>query len=210
MKSRLLNQILMFGLLCGIASAARAEDQPRVGRDAAAKYFQRRAPTEASPRGPSDHYLALYVGKFMNGQAWNWGQHEREDGAGGFTAGLTYRIDQWASSMDYGIRIDFSEYNVVGEKPLKMTLMPVLTFPDAASRFPLYFGAGLGLGIFFKQVPDESPLTIEDQLFAGARFLDLADNLGFFIESGLKNHLQITTDGQFNGVFLTGGAVFSF
>lgn len=195
------------------AQAARGES-PQVGRDAAAKYFGggHRAPAAASSEGggSTDHYMALHLGRFMSSQSWEWGQNGREDNTGAGSFGVTYRMYEWNNSMDMCVRIDFNEYDVAGEKPLKMSLMPLITFPDATSRFPLYFGAGLGLGVFFKNHKDESPLSFDYQLVMGARFFNVFENAGFFIETGMKNHLQLFSTGQFNGVFLTGGAVFTF
>ncbi|MBX2988974.1 MAG: hypothetical protein KF802_13885 [Bdellovibrionaceae bacterium] len=186
-------------------------EAPRVGRDAAARYFQREPSQEvAMPAGPRDHYLALHIGKFMNGQSWEWGRGGRVDDTGGMSFGVTYRLYEYSNSSDVALRVDFNDYKAVGEKPLKMSLMPMFMFPDANSRFPLYFGAGAGLGVFFKQVKDESALSFDYQLIAGARFFDVFENTGFFFETGLKNHVLLTTSGQFNGVFLSGGAVFTF
>ncbi|MES3037241.1 MAG: hypothetical protein V4736_04970, partial [Bdellovibrionota bacterium] len=141
---------------------------------------------------------------------WEWGQRERATDNGNFSAGVTYRIGELNGIADYVIRIDFNEYNVAGKSPLKMSLLPMVNFPDANSEFPLYFGAGAGPGIFFKQVDDESALSLDYQLLLGVRFFDVGGNAGFFIETGMKNHLLLTTSGQFNGVFLTAGALFTF
>jgi len=103
-----------------------------------------------------------------------------------------------------------NEYKVLGETPLKMSLMPLLIFPDASSKFPLYFGIGGGPGIFFKQIADESQIAFDYQFLMGARFFDIVNQAGFFVETGMKNHLLVLTSGQFNGVFLTSGAVFTF
>lgn len=193
---------------------AFADNQPRVGRNAAAKYFEKREPAQDDGNGNSggatDHYLALHFGRYMGSQAYEWGMHGKETGVGGNTYGLTYRVDQWANSMDLNLRVDFQEYNAADEKPTKLSLMPLLTFPDASSKFPLYFGIGAGLGVFFKQIADESPLSLDYQLVIGARFFNVFENTGFFIESGIKNHIQIFTSGQLNGTFLAGGAVFTF
>lgn len=210
MNRSALTQILVFGALFALVFPASADEQPRVGRAAAAKYFQSRGPSDDSYSGPRDHYLALHLGKFMNGQSWEWGQNGREDDTGGMSVGVTYRMDEWRGSMDFALRVDFNDYKIAGEKPLKMSIMPVIMFPDASSKFPLYFGAGAGLGVFFKNVDGESPLAFDYQLFMGARFFDILGNTGFFVETGMKNHLQLTSSGQFNGVFLTGGAVFTF
>lgn len=199
---------LLILLICSLFTMDLfAEEAPRVGREAAAKYFQR-SPS-ADTVGPNDHFLALHLGKFMGSQSWDWGPSGLED-IGNTSIGVTYRVEEWANSMDLDIRVDFNEYSLGGEKPFKMSLMPLLTFPDAASRFPLYFGIGAGLGVFFKQLKEESPLAFDYQLIMGARFFNIIENTGFFVEAGLKNHLLLTSSGQFNGTFLTAGAVFTF
>lgn len=198
-------------LLLGGGQLALAQ-QPEVGREAAARYFGGPAPRtpSSSSMGPEDHYLALHFGRFMETQSWDWGTNGRVDDIGSTSIGVTYRMYEWRNSMDLNIRVDFNEYKVAGEKPQKLTLMPLLTFPDASARFPLYFGFGAGLGVFLKQIPDESPIAFDYQLIMGARFFDIFENTGFFIEAGLKNHLLLTSSGQVNGTYLTGGLVFTF
>lgn len=198
-------------LLMGILAQAK-EATPLVGRDvgkgAASEYFQKRAPAEAP--APSDHFLALHLGKITNGDAWEWGMNGRQSDMSGSTFGVTYRLEEWSKSMDMNLRVDFIEYDAAGEKPTKMSLMPLWIFPEASSKFPLYFGFGAGVGVFFKQIRDESSLSFDYQLIAGARFFNVYESTGFFIEAGLKNHIQLLTSGQFNGTFLSAGAVFTF
>lgn len=190
------------------------ETVKKTGKDTAQEYFQadvekKSPPPEETFIQRDDHYLALGLGSHMQGDAWNWGQKDKQKSAGAASAGITYRYDEWGQT-DLNIRIDFNEYSVVNEKPLKMSLMPIIVFPEASSRFPLYFGAGAGLGVFFKQVQDESNISFDYQLFMGARFFNVYGSTGFFIETGLKNHLHLTSDGQFNGTYLVAGAVFTF
>jgi hypothetical protein len=61
-----------------------------------------------------------------------------------------------------------------------------------------------------KQIADESILALDYSLVAGARFLNVIDTMGFMIETGLKNHIHLLSDGQFNGVFVNVGTVFTF
>lgn len=200
---------------------AWSQAQPRVGRksstngttskEAAAEYFTPDAKKAASDGGAAEaHYLALHLGKLVSGEAWKWGSNDKQTDSGSTSFGVTYRVQEYYNSMDLNVRVDFNEYKIAGESPLKMSLMPLLIFPDASSKFPLYFGVGAGLGVFFKQVKDESQVSFDYQLIAGARFFNIINQTGFFIETGMKNHLLITSDGQFNGAFLTGGAVFTF
>ncbi len=201
----------IFAFFLIIAQMSWAAEAPVVGREAAAKYFQKREPAESSlTTGNEDHYLALHLGTYTSSQAYEWGRHGKEEDIGSTNLGVTYRVGEWHNSMDLNVRIEYSEFKVAGEKPNKLSFMPLITFPDSGSKFPLYFGAGIGLGIFMKQISEESPLSLDYQLVAGARFFNVFENTGFFIESGLKNHLLITSSGQLNGVFVSGGAVFTF
>jgi len=191
--------------------------KPVVGRKAAAKYFAKSedSATESEKEIrkteiPRDHYLQIAGGKFINSLAYEWGQHVRQDGLGDLNAAITYRIGQWVNSMDLSLRLDYQEFKVLEKKLNKLAILPVVTFPDAASRFPLYFGGGIGLGAFFNQVSDESSLSLDYQLFLGARFMNIWNSTGFYIESGIKNHFLLLTDGQFNGSFLNFGWVFTF
>lgn len=206
--------LVMSSVFC-LNSWAEAQSAPRVGRAAAAKYFQpaNRDPAQSEGggyNGPDDHYLAIHFGRYMGSQSYEWGKNGSESDVGANTFGVTYRIGEWYKSMDMAIRIDYSEFNVAGEKPTKLSLMPLYMFPDASSRFPLYFGAGAGLGIFFKQVDGKSAISLDYQLVAGARFFNVFENTGFFIETGIKNHLHLLSSGQMNGTFLSAGAVFTF
>lgn len=213
--------VVLFLAIAPIEAARAAEavvkvaPSTRVGRDvtpvygpeAAAEYMS--ASNPSSRRGSGDHYLAIHGGRIVSGEAWEWGQRNKQSDTGSYSAGVTYRVREW-STMDLNLRIDFNEYKIAGETPLKMSLLPLLIFPDASSKFPLYFGVGGGLGVFFKQVPDESQIAFDYQFLMGARFFDVLHQTGFFVETGMKNHLLLLTSGQLNGVFLTGGALFTF
>jgi hypothetical protein len=207
-------------LLLGFQSLAFADDTPpRVGRGAAAKYFGKKnqdeeeKPQSSEVSGPVDHFLAIHFGKMMGSTSWDWGTQSKQTDVGDFTAGVTYRIGEWRNSMDMNLRLDFIQYNIIGDgetHPLKLSILPLITFPDATSKFPLYFGFGMGPGVFFRQTDGEATISLDYQLIVGARFFDVYENAGFFLETGLKNHLQLWNSGQFNGTFLAAGAVFTF
>lgn len=206
--------LILFWTLISASGALAQNGAPVVGREAAAKYFQKRDVAENSVGGgavgSADHYLALHFGRLMSSQSYDWDAGGQKDDVGKNNIGLTYRVGEWVNSMDFNLRVDYTDYEVSGEKPSKLSFMPLITFPDANSRFPLYFGAGLGLGVFLKQVDGKSALSLDYQLVAGARFFNVFENTGFFIEAGLKNHLHILSSGQYNGTFLAGGLVFTF
>lgn len=196
---------------------AKEADAPKTGRQKAQEYFQSDAgkssgstsSSSSSSVGSGDHYLAIHASKFMNSETWLWGQKEKQKDTGRSGFGVTYRFDEWGQT-DLDVRFELNEYHVASEKPTKFSILPVILFPDASSRFPLYFGAAAGLGIYFKQIDQESNLSFDYQLFMGARFFNVFGSSGFFIETGLKNHIHLLSDGQFNGTYLALGALFTF
>ncbi|MEN0058150.1 MAG: hypothetical protein AAGB31_04900 [Bdellovibrio sp.] len=202
--------LLLLGSFFSLTNVWAQNSDPVVGRDAAARYFEPRQPAQSSVTGSTDHYLALHFGRYMASQSYDWGKNGQEDDVGNNTFGVTYRVGEWLNSMDMNLRIDYSEFDVGREDASKLSFLPLITFPDASSRFPLYFGAGLGLGIFFQQASSKSALSLDYQLVAGARFFNIYENTGFFVEAGLKNHLLLLSSGQLNGTFLAAGLVFTF
>lgn len=206
--------ILLLGISLGLTSVASAADQPRVGRRAAAKYFGKDvepsrevAAEESSYSG--DRLLMLHIGGYSNSSSYQWKDSNRRNGVGKATYGVTYLFDKWAG-LDVNVRFDFNEYKIDEERATKLSAMPLWTFPAAETKFPLYFGGGVGAGVYFTQLADESNISLDYQLVVGTRFLDLIENAGFFAEYGLKNHLHLLSDGQFNGAAVSVGAVFSF
>ncbi len=186
---------------------------PATGKQKASEYFKGRSrPDTRRPSndgGATPRYLAIHVGSFFTSQAYKWGDGDQDD-IGKLNAGVTYRLGEWVNSMDFAFRFDYTNYQLDEGNARKLGLGVIVTFPDSNSRFPLYFGGGIGAGIFIKQLNEEGPLALDYQLIAGARFLDVIENVGFMVETGLKNHLHLTSDGQFNGVYLNVGTVFAF
>lgn len=193
----------------------KSEESAPTGKEEATKYFTKpdRAPaSQASPSSTSsrEHFLGLHFGGFIDSDTYMWGRQDKSEDVGKMTAGVTYRMGEWVNAADLLLRADFETFEVDEFKPLKMSIIFAATFPDATSHFPLYFGAGVGPGIFFKQARVESPLSLDYQLLAGMRFFDVFEGVGFFAEGGLKNHLHLLSDGQFNGTFIAVGALFTF
>ena len=154
--------------------------------------------------------MAIMGGFFLSEKAHRWGSNPSEEDVGSWNMGVTYQIGEWVNSMDLLFRGDVQSYSVEGESPKKLSLLGMVAFPDVKSGFPLYFGAGAGLGIFFEQTDDESNLSLDYQIVVGGRIDRIFNDIGVVIEGGVKNHLFLTSKGQFNGYFLNAGAVFNF
>ena len=195
-----------------------AGEVPQTGKRAADQYFlKRKRSSNFQKRRPAyvaDHYLALHLGTFVNDKAYRWGETEEREGSltnvANLTAGVSYRIGEWIGFMDLLSRIDFITFRLEEKQIIKMSFLPVVMFPEANSRFPLYFGGGIGLGVFFDQIDDESPLSLDYQLLAGVRFFELIGNTGLTLELGMKNHVHLISDGQYKGVSVSLGTVSTF
>jgi hypothetical protein len=238
MKTQWFYSIFFSLLLCGVGVAPAlaqieiVDDEtgsstaPETGKKAAQKFFLKRQqstadqasteevegaaqPSRSFSSATSDRYLMLQAGLFFDEEVYKWGKGNTDEIAD-WNAGVTYRMGEWVNSMDLSFRADLTSFDLAQGKATKLSLLPLVTFPDVRSRFPLYFGAGAGLGVFFKQIRDESHISFDYQVVAGARLFELVENMGLVFEVGLKNHILILSDGQFNGAFFSAGALFEF
>jgi hypothetical protein len=217
---------IIYTLLIFCASVSMA-NAPKVGKNAAAKYFQansqakgsaedypktdqERSPSSIDSLGDQEHYLAFGVGSFTQTDSYNWGQSSKEEDVGKFGIDMTYRLAQEGYLFDQALRVSYNEFKAAGERATKLSFMYAMTLPDAGSKFPLYFGLAAGPGVFLKQLSGESALSLDYQLFLGLRLFNLFEKTGFYVEGGMRNHLHLTTDGQLNGTFISAGAVFTF
>lgn len=184
-----------------------------VGREAAQKYFtpdNQPARKPSASEGGGQRYLQVQVGSYVSDRAYRWGK-DLETDVGGFQAGFTYRLGEWTGTADLNLRVDYSTYDLSKGDARKLSFLLMFALPDAMSYFPLYFGVGLGPGVFLAQVPDKSSLSLDYQLVVGLRFFNVFGSTGFFIESGIKDHFHLLSSGQFaEGVFLSLGPVFTF
>jgi hypothetical protein len=194
-----------------------AQVAPSSGSDEAAarKYFDKKSPSPShdytkGTLDPDDHYLSIHVGGFFGSDSYKWGATDHVSNPGRLQGGVTYGIGPLGKFADWALRADFISYGFPEGNAVNMSVLPMILFPDAGTAFPLYFGIGIGPGVFFQQIGNESTISFNYELVAGARFFDVIGDAGFFVETGLKNEIHLLSDGQFNGFFLSGGVLFVF
>lgn len=214
MRSLVSNKLLLI-FISALTFGTAYADAPKVGRAAAAKYFQkhpeeklRLIASDEMGLGANERFLMFGASQYTKSDAYSWGTN-KEEGVGSWGLDMTYRLET-ANYLDYALRVSYTEYKPQVQKANKLSFMYAAILPDAGSKFPLYFGAAAGPGIFMTQLGGESSLSLDYQLFLGLRMFDTFDKTGFYIEGGLKNHLQLTSDGQLNGTYVSAGAVFTF
>ncbi|MCB0349286.1 MAG: hypothetical protein KDD37_10660 [Bdellovibrionales bacterium] len=212
-------------LIGSIANAQRVEvdekgrvvrgqqDSVPTGKKAADKYMTREVEGPVSDGGYSggneSHFLALHIGPYVDSQVHNWGVKDKKN-EGEFTAAVTYRVGEWVNSTDFLVRVGWQSVEINNNSTSKISLMPIIAFPDARAKFPLYFGAGLGLGVFLDQVDNESSLSMDYTILLGTRFFNVFDTIGIMLEVGIDNHIFLTSKGQFSGTYVALGTVFEF
>ncbi len=198
-----------------VMSGTTAAHSAQVGKKAADQYFIERQSNpqvrarKSRARLANAHYLSLHLGGYIEDDSYVWGDGDDVD-VGRLSVGLSYQFGEWVNSTDLLMRIDFLSFRLKEGDSTKMSIMPLVTFPDAKSGFPLYFGAGVGAGVFFKQIEGESTLSLDYQMLVGARFFDVLGSVGMSLETGLRNHIHILSDGQFNSTFIQAGTIFVF
>src|SRR5665213_1048164 len=185
------------------------QNSPETGKAKAKQYFQSRKGEKAAGAtvvegGAAPHILALQIGTFFSDNSYKWGDSDHPS-TGKLNAGVTYRMGEWVNSMDFSIRIEYTDFDFGNGVAKAISFSPIITFPDANSRFPLYFGAGVGAGLFVQQVHDRSPISLDWQVVVGARFFDVFEKIGFVVETGMKNHVLLFSEGQDNAVFVNVG-----
>ena len=209
---------VLFSSFAAFGQAVEVTDEapaPVTGREKAESYFQDRKvsrvlpPRRTASEGSLPRFLALHFGTFFSDEAYNWGRNGQSH-MGRLNAGLDYRLGEWVNAADLALRVDFTSYNLEEGAARKLSVNGIITFPDANSHFPLYFGIGLGPGFFIKQIQNESALALDYSLFGGVRLQEVIDQMGFLVEVGLKDHLHLFSDGQYNGIYINVGTVFAF
>lgn len=202
------------------SAALYAKDSLQVGRKAATKYFTKdersiSSESESESRPPRktsnvNYLFNLHFASYLKSDAYRWGPNNTESSIAKMNYGITYLFTDFMDAADAGLRLDFTEYRVNEMFTKKLSIMPVYMFPKHEHLFPFYFGFAVGPGIFFNQIENESNISADYQLFAGLQFLEIYGTAGISLELGLKNHLQLTSDGQVNGSYVALGAAFTF
>ncbi len=164
----------------------------------------------SSSSGDASHSLMTGIQIFGSSTAYRW-LNDKDEDVEKWTIGIDYRFGEWVNSTDLSLKVDVTRYGLGEESAFLISFIPTVTFPDSRSLFPVYFGGGVGPGIFVKQLARKSPISAGYKLFAGARFFNIGDsNVGAFLEAGLKGHFFLLSEGQVNGVYVTTGAIFTF
>ena len=212
------NQIsirVIFGILVSffVAFPGYGESANRGGRDSGYKYvirnyFSSRKPNVESHQG-SPRHLGLYLGTSLYGETTD---QDTFNPFSSFVFGLSQRISEYPAIGDLSIRVELLSMKFADKKrEWLVDVVPVFSLPDVRSGFPVYVGAGGGLGLFPRHIVRKEPvLSFNARLFAGVRVLDWYENMGFFGEVSVKTQFPVYDAKLYMEVLLTFGSLFSF
>lgn len=210
----------LFFISLTVFSQTQTVEGHKVGKAAAARYFadekkneKRQIASDGSDsksKQPLTHYMSLGFGTFADSTTYGWGESGSEKKVGRWGADLSYRFEEQNYLFDQMLRVSYNQFLPEDTEASKLSVLYALVMPEAGSEFPLYFGTAAGFGAYVKQISHESLLSFDYQLYVGLRTFNVFGPVGFYVEGGLRNHLHLLSNGQFNGTFLSLGSIFTF
>ena len=179
------------------------------GKKAAMKYFIDKSETPSvvsrapsSNKGSYAQLFSLTAGTLVNGTSYGWAGED----LGGWNMQLAYRRGT-SSFLAQAFHFEFQKFTTEEEEFSKVSLLLSFIFPKSVT-FPVYIGAAAGPGFFLKQLGDESSLSLDYKAYVGLRLNQ--EHSQFILESGVKNHVHMLSDGQFIGWFVSSGVAYKF
>ena len=201
------HSILLFSYLLSFAPADLKASE--TGRDAAMKYFRGKKSSRSRTRGPQSaevpgrQLLGVAVGNLLSSKNYHWMEN---DDVGGWNLELAYtRSDQGWFARRYSLELQ--QFSANEARLSKLSFLFTFLFPRRL-EFPVYIGFAAGPGYFIKQRRNESEFSIDYKAFLGLRLND--PNSQYFLQSGVKNHVHVLSDGQFIGWYISSGVAYKF
>lgn len=180
------------------------------GRDAAMKYFTNQPASIKAPRAPAssvsgssgDRLFSISAGTLIQGKSYQWAGED----IGGWNVQMAYRRSP-GTYLAQAIHLEFQKFTENRKEFSKLSLLLNFVFPKSVT-FPVYIGAGAGPGFFLNQLVGESSIAVDYKAYVGLRLNQ--EHSQFILESGVKNHVHMLSDGQFIGWFVSSGVAYKF
>ena len=176
-------------LICVFVFCAAAF--PGHGREASGykytlkNYFADRKPNESLSQGYFRR-LGLYIGTSVHGE-------EGPNTIKPFSTmllGLSQRLREFPLFGSADLRVELRSMRLSTHREWLISVTPVFSLPDVSSGFPVYAGAGGGVGLFPRHLVKKRPvLSLNALLFGGVRMVDWYENAGAFGEVGVQFQL---------------------
>lgn len=203
---RVLKRLFAFILVCSPIAKGYGAD---TGKEAVMKYFApgRSGQSMIVNREPAslpgnDNLIALSVSGLFNSKSYGW----TEESLKGWGVEASYQSPM-ASFFTRGFHLEYQKYITDRAELGKVSLLMSFTFPRRLD-FPVFLAIAAGPGYFTKQKANESEFTIDYKGYAGLRFTQ--QNTQYFLQSGVKNHVHMLSDGQFISWYFSSGVAYKF
>jgi len=203
MRIQLSVLILIFVIMAGVHQVQAAS----TGKSAAMKYFTKNSKRQSATQAPSvpsgsGNLLGVAVGSLVSSKSYQWMGDD-------FTGWNIEAFYQRATSgyFGQGFHLEFQKFTSEEQDLSKISFLFSFTFPRRIS-FPVYLGVAGGPGFFLKQQEGESDFSFDYKAYLGLRLTE--KNSQYFLQSGVKNHVSVLSDGQFVGWFVSSGVAYKF
>lgn len=202
-------QILLF---CALMFTLPQVWAAGTGRSAALKYFTKKPNSESakikvrqpqsSSSGSDRGLIAIGAGSLIQTKSYDWAGNDLK----GWSLNASYQSLK-SSYFNRGYELEFQKISAGENQLSKLSFLLSFSFPKRLS-FPVYVGVAAGPGYFFKQTEGESEFTIDYKAYLGLRLNRSTSQ--YFLQSGVKNHVHVLSDGQFVGWFVSSGVAYKF
>ena len=195
-------------LLIGFMAVVHQSFAVETGKAAAMKYFTDQPASIKAPRGPASsgtsygQLFSVSAGTLIQGKSYQWAGED----LGGWNMQIAYRRNA-GYYLAQAFHLEFQKFTEAQQEFSKISLLLNFVFPRSVT-FPVYLGVGAGPGFFLKQLVNESSLTLDYKGYVGLRLNQ--EHSQFILESGIKNHVHMLSDGQFIGWFISSGVAYKF
>lgn len=146
--------------------------------------------------------VGLSVGGLFNSKSYGW----MDESFKGWSVEATYQSPM-AGYFARGFHLEYQKYITDRADLGKVSFLMSFTFPRRVD-FPVFLGVAAGPGYFTKQIKNESEFTIDYKGYVGLRFTQ--QNAQYYLQSGIKNHVHMLSDGQFISWYLSSGVAYKF
>lgn len=197
-----LRAFLIAAALFAALPAPSAADQGRK------PVWRRLAETGGEERRKKPGGMILYAGPSLYGD--NTEKKFKGRSFSSFLMGFQQQIGSAPLLEDLYLKTEIQNFHLKRGRATQINITGAFSRPGWEKGFPVYVGAGGGLGFYpFHILKGRSFASLNAQFFTGLRLLNLYENLGLNLELSLHLHYPFSEQELYMDVFAGLGAFFS-
>ena len=170
------------------------------------KYFSGR---KKIPSSSSYRNMVLYVGSSLYSDS--TAKNFKSIPFSSVIAGFRQPIREVPQVGDFSLKTEIQNFRLKTDRVTQINITPLFSLPEAQSKFPVYVGLGIGFGFYpYFILAGKPALSLNGQLFAGLRLINLYKNLGLNGEVVLNMHVPFKERELYMETIANLGLLFSF